>query len=103
MAGKPGAQGRASARVGQNKASTREVNVSAQEFRALFARVSQWGRWGPEDERGALQLITPARIAAAAALVREGVTVSLSLPQYTTGNSQPESRRSPHDKPGRRR
>jgi kynurenine formamidase len=39
---------------------------------------SNWGRWGKEDERGTLNLITPKQVKAAAALVRDGVTVSLS-------------------------
>ena len=46
---------------------------------ALAQRLSNWGRWGPEDERGALNFITPAVTAAAAALVSEGVTVSCAL------------------------
>jgi kynurenine formamidase len=37
-----------------------------------------WGRWGPEDQLGAVNLITPAKRAAAARLVRTGRTVSLS-------------------------
>ena len=35
-------------------------------------------RWGPDDELGAANLITPAKRAEAAALVTEGFTVSLS-------------------------
>jgi kynurenine formamidase len=37
-----------------------------------------WGRWGPDDQRGAINLITPAKRVAAAALVRSGRAVSLS-------------------------
>ena len=58
-------------------------DVSAEEFRALFDELSRWGKWGDDDERGALHYLTPDRIAAAAALVREGVGVSLSLPLDT--------------------
>ena len=54
------------------------IEMSASEFRDLFARVSNWGRWGPGDERGALNHLTPERVAAAAGLVRSGQTVSLS-------------------------
>jgi kynurenine formamidase len=57
--------------------------VTAQEFGALVDELSNWNRWGPEDQRGALHFLTAERIAAAAALVREGVTVSLSLPLNT--------------------
>lgn len=41
--------------------------------------LSNWGRWGKDDERGALNLITPAKRKQAAALVKEGFTVSLAL------------------------
>ena len=53
------------------------------EFRALFDAVSNWGRWSERPERGALNHLTPERVAAAAKLVRSGVTVSLSLPLDT--------------------
>src|SRR3972149_3396243 len=39
-----------------------------------------WGRWGKDDQVGALNLVTPARRAAAARLVRSGRSVSLSRP-----------------------
>jgi kynurenine formamidase len=54
------------------------VDISAHEFRELFDAVSNWGRWNDSDGRGALNHLTPARVAAAARLVDSGVTVSLS-------------------------
>lgn len=42
----------------------------------VFEATKNWGRWGAEDEAGALNAITPAMRAAAAALVRDGVAVS---------------------------
>jgi kynurenine formamidase len=39
---------------------------------------SNWGRWGADDELGAMNLITPRTRKAAFALVRDGVGVSLS-------------------------
>jgi len=39
--------------------------------------LSNWGRWGPEDQRGTLNLITPEKAVAATRLVRDGVSVSL--------------------------
>jgi kynurenine formamidase len=59
------------------------AEVSAAEFRELFERVSNWGRWGPDDERGALNYLTPERVTAAAGLVHSGRTVSLSRPLQT--------------------
>jgi kynurenine formamidase len=65
--------------------------MSQAEFRALFAEVSNWGRWGEDDERGALNLLTPDRIAAAARLVSEGETVTLSRALDTrSGLDNPE-------------
>src|SRR6266851_1991148 len=52
--------------------------MSREAFDELFASVSNWGRWGKDDQRGTLNLITPERIAAAAALVRRDRSVSLS-------------------------
>jgi kynurenine formamidase len=39
-----------------------------------------WGRWGPDDQLGAMNLVTPERRVAAARLVRSGRSVSLSRP-----------------------
>ena len=71
-------------------------HVSASEFEALFRAVSTWGRWGEHDQRGALNELTPKRVAAAARLVREGVSVSLSLPlntQAAPDNPEPDVHR----------
>jgi kynurenine formamidase len=57
--------------------------MTAQAFRDLFDAVSNWGRWDDDGERGALNHLTPARIAAAARLVRSGVTITLSQPLRT--------------------
>jgi len=59
------------------------IDVSADEFRALFEAVSNWGRWGQGDERGALHHLTAERVAGAARLVRDGVSVTLSRPLAT--------------------
>ena len=54
--------------------------VSLAEFDALFESVKNWGRWGPDDDRGTLNYITPDKVAAAAALVRSGRSVSMAIP-----------------------
>ena len=59
------------------------ANVSAQEFAALFGELRNWGRWGPNDQRGTLHLLTPERLVAATRLVHDGHTVTLSLPLNT--------------------
>jgi len=48
------------------------------DFDALFTQVDNTGRWGAEDERGTLNLITPEIRLAAVEGVRTGVTVSLA-------------------------
>ncbi len=49
-------------------------------FNATLLEISNWGRWGEDDELGTLNTITPSVRAKAAALVKEGATISLSLP-----------------------
>jgi hypothetical protein len=51
--------------------------------------LSNWGRWGPDDELGTLNLITPEKRRAAAALVRDGVAVSLA--RDVSKESSPEN------------
>jgi kynurenine formamidase len=43
-----------------------------------MTELSNWGRWGKQDELGAMNLITPAKRKQAAALIREGVSISLA-------------------------
>ncbi|MCH5677585.1 cyclase family protein [Streptomyces gilvus] len=44
-----------------------------------------WGRWGEDDERGALNLLTPERVVAAAGRVRTGRVYPLGLPIQRDG------------------
>jgi kynurenine formamidase len=55
--------------------TTRTV-PSEDEVLAYFDALSNWGRWGPDDELGTLNLVSPAKRIAAAALVRTGFSVS---------------------------
>ena len=57
--------------------------VSAEQYERWQTELSNWGRWGPNDELGAANLITPAKRAEAANLVSEGFTVSLSSTAQT--------------------
>lgn len=52
--------------------------VSEAQFQAWQTELSNWGRWGADDQLGTLNLVTPAKRMAALALVKEGVPVSLS-------------------------
>ena len=60
----------------QDTASNRQVTKA--DIDRWKKEYSNWGRWGKEDQLGALNLITPAKRKAAAALVKDGVTVSLA-------------------------
>src|SRR5258705_12491385 len=52
--------------------------VSGAEYESWKKDLSNWGRWGKDDEIGALNLITPEKRKQAAGLVREGFSVSLA-------------------------
>ena len=54
------------------------VRVTQQQLTQWEPRLSNWGRWGPHDQRGTLNLITPDKTRAAAALVKDGVSVTLA-------------------------
>lgn len=49
-----------------------------EQIEAIYADRRNWGRWGPDDQMGAVNLITAEKRAGAAALVKTGRTVSLS-------------------------
>jgi kynurenine formamidase len=52
--------------------------ITKAEFERLMKELSNWGRWGKDDQLGTVNLITPAKRKSAAALVKEGHSVSLS-------------------------
>ncbi len=57
--------------------TTRQAPTEA-EVIGWMDTLSNWGRWGPDDELGTLNLITPQKRAQAGALVREGISVTCS-------------------------
>jgi kynurenine formamidase len=59
-------------------ASTFDAPVTNVEYDRWKTELSNWGRWGKDDTLGALNLVTPAKRKQAAALVKEGITVSLA-------------------------
>lgn len=52
--------------------------VTPEEVLGWVEELSNWGRWGPDDELGTLNLITAEKRRQAAALVQDGVAVSLA-------------------------
>lgn len=53
------------------------------DYRELLGSLRRWNRWGQDDERGAVNLITEDKTRRAAHAVRHGRTVSLSRPIAT--------------------
>ena len=49
-----------------------------EDFVRLQKELSNWGRWGADDQTGAVNLITPAKRKAAVRLVREGASYSMA-------------------------
>ena len=60
-----------------------EPNIDT--VRELGQKHSNWGRWGPEDEKGTVNLVTAEMVVSAAKLVRTGKTISLALPYDDAG------------------
>ncbi len=51
---------------------------TSEEVESWYTDRRNWGRWGDDDQKGAINLITPGKSAAAASLVRSGRKVSMS-------------------------
>jgi kynurenine formamidase len=54
--------------------------MSEEALRTLVMQVRNWGKWGPDDEIGTLNYITPDTIAEAARLVTTGKVFALGIP-----------------------
>ncbi len=63
--------------------STTDQKVSIAEFERIFESVKNWGKWGPDDEIGTMNYVTPAKVREAAGLVRSGRRVSMAIPINT--------------------
>ena len=53
---------------------------TANDIRGYMKSFSNWGRWGDQDQLGAMNLITPEKRLRAFGLVEKGITVSLARP-----------------------
>ena len=53
-------------------------DATGADFDRLMKELSNWGRWGKEDQMGAVNLITPAKRKSALASVKEGFSVSMA-------------------------
>src|SRR5262249_1307152 len=64
--------------AGDTARSGEKRRLTRSDIDAMMTSLSNWGRWGREDQLGALNLITPTKRREAAALVTEGITISLA-------------------------
>ncbi len=53
-------------------------DLTQSDIERMMEELSNWGRWGPDDQLGAANLITPEKRLEAIATVTEGITVSLA-------------------------
>ncbi|WP_224362644.1 cyclase family protein [Hyalangium versicolor] len=62
----------------QEASTTTPPLTTSEGIRAWKVKNSNWQRWGPKDELGSANLISPAKRKQAARLVQDGVSVSLA-------------------------
>jgi kynurenine formamidase len=67
----------------QSQSGARPTMANEADFRRAMKELSNWGRWGNDDELGAANLITAAKRKQALALAKEGLPISLAhdIPQ----------------------
>jgi kynurenine formamidase len=81
------------------KPAASQSSVTKEQFEQWMTKLSNWGRWGKDDERGALNLITPEKARQAAMLAKTGTSVSLARQvARATPKSTPQPR--PVDRAG---
>lgn len=69
-------------------------------FDRIAKSVNNWGRWGPDDQRGTLNFVTPDVVRRAVGLARDGRAFSLAIPLsedgpqlgFVRGRTNPERR-----------
>ncbi len=49
---------------------TADAKVTLEDLNSTAKRLSNWGRWGPDDEIGALNNVSPKDVVEAARLIR---------------------------------
>ena len=69
-------------------------NLTKTDIDRMMTDLSNWGRWGKADQLGAINLITPAKRKQAAALVKDGVSVSMA---HETNTEKADDNDSPYE------
>ena len=62
----------------QSTGTTVAPTVALEVFDRMMTELSNWGRWGKDDQKGAVNLITPQRRKQALSAVHDGVSVSMA-------------------------
>src|SRR5499426_3852760 len=62
----------------RSQTTGRPTIKTEEDFRRAMKELSNWGKWGADDELGAANLITPSKRKQALALAKEGLTVSMA-------------------------
>jgi kynurenine formamidase len=71
--------------------TTANAPIDMDGLRLLGKELSNWGRWGVDDQRGCLNHITPDRVQGGAEAVRRGISFSLSIPMDHDGPFDPKT------------
>src|SRR5262249_54201550 len=80
---------------GTGTITCQDANMSAAPRWKRRPEGSTWGDWGPDDQLGRLNLITPDKVKQAAAEVKAGSSFCLSLPLAYPGGNVLNPRRHP--------
>ena len=64
--------------------------VTKEQFDTWMSELSNWGRWGADDQLGALNTITPEKRVQATGLVQSGTVVSMARPMAIVSLESPE-------------
>lgn len=64
------------------------MDLERVDLRALFDRISNWGRWGAEDQAGTLNLIGPEQRLRGIATVSEGIAISCARDMDTVASER---------------
>jgi hypothetical protein len=62
-----------------------EIEVGLKAIAEASAKLSNWDRWGPDDQIGTLNFVTPEMVAEAARLVRRGRVFGMGIPLDRNG------------------
>ena len=70
-------------------------NLTKDDIDRWMTELSNWGRWGKDDQMGTVNLITNAKRKQAAGLVKEGISVSMALDADIAPKGSPEAENPP--------